>query len=613
MMNKRIRTMIDEIFSEMKMTAENLALRDELMANAQARYEDVIAQGKSEEEAFAEVAASLGDVYALLHEMNAEAPAPEEKAEEPKKKGVVIDLHIDTGKDSGGEPEAEKPEAERAEAGPQGKAFELDLSDTLNKAFSALGSFGKSIMPQTKKLVRDMDEATGGALGSMGKAVNRSVKDAQKAAGDVIDRMSDMTGELVFDFGRREEPKKPAAKTPEALREEAKDLRAEAGFKAVTGDQAGADELNAQADALETQADALEQAQAMEAAQQAAREAAEAAGEAESAAQDAPELEESAAPLLDEDGEVNEDAFTKVVEQIQRETERMTDDDSAQEAGDADYTVTGERTASGSRLFPAAGLRNVDIELDADDVKIEASENGMIEAIWSAHSVDGEPEITMDGHKLKIRRKNPDVFKTFFSVFSKNGGEITLRVPRGYAADYKIGTTSGNIHLDEIDVDSVKASTTSGSIRLEPDAAVRADLVKADTVSGPVTVSACANDVKANTVSGAQFISCDASCVDVDSVSGRIHVEGACELWKVNTVSGSVELLCTVVPTRKIDIDTVSSTACVALPGDIRGFVAEYSGMSGKLVNEFGPNRYGTCALPIHMDSMSGSLMITRL
>ena len=71
MMNKRIRSMIDEIFSEMKMTAENLALRDELMANAQARYEDSVAQGHSEEEAFAEVAASLGDVQSLLGEMNA--------------------------------------------------------------------------------------------------------------------------------------------------------------------------------------------------------------------------------------------------------------------------------------------------------------------------------------------------------------------------------------------------------------------------------------------------------------------------------------------------------------------------------------------------------------
>ena len=67
-MNKRIRSMIDEIFSDMKMTAENLALRDELLSNAQARYEDAMAQGKPEEEAFCEIAASLEDIYDLLAE-----------------------------------------------------------------------------------------------------------------------------------------------------------------------------------------------------------------------------------------------------------------------------------------------------------------------------------------------------------------------------------------------------------------------------------------------------------------------------------------------------------------------------------------------------------------
>lgn len=46
MMNKQIRRMIDEIFADMKMTADNLALRDELMANAQARFEDSVRAGK---------------------------------------------------------------------------------------------------------------------------------------------------------------------------------------------------------------------------------------------------------------------------------------------------------------------------------------------------------------------------------------------------------------------------------------------------------------------------------------------------------------------------------------------------------------------------------------
>ena len=128
-----------------------------------------------------------------------------------------------------------------------------------------------------------------------------------------------------------------------------------------------------------------------------------------------------------------------------------------------------------------------------------------------------------------------------------------------------------------------------------------------------ITVSACADEVKTNTVSGAQFISCDADKVEADTVSGKVHIEGACDTWDVDSVSGHVELVCTDTPARKIDIDTVSASATVALPGNIRGFVAKFSGMGGKLINEFGPDRYGTCALPVQMDSMSGSLRITRL
>lgn len=617
MMNKRIRSMVDEIFSKMQMTAENLALRDELMANAQARYEDAVGGGKTEEEAFAEVAASLEDVHELLREMNggaaqentqtAAAPeAQEEPAEDPAKAAQ----------------EEKQPQAD------------IDLGETLNKAFSALGSWGKSIMPQAKKLVREVDHATGGALKSMGKAVNKTMKDAQKAAGDAIDKMSDKSGELVFDFGKRAEPKAQADKEAgdartlreEALelREQAANLRAEAGLKKVTGDQASADELCAKADELDTQADGLnvqadmlEQAQEMEAAAKAAAEEATDPVE-DPAVNEVISLEEKHVPLMDMDGDVNEEAFTRVVEQIEHETERVLGDEPAQEetrddAQDAAYTVTGEMAAGGSLVFPANGLHAVDIELDADDVRIEVTDGSLVETGWIAQNVEGEPEIVMEDHKLKIRRKNPDVFKTFFSVFSKNGGQITVRVPHGCGAEYKISTTSGDIVMDEVDAEKVKANSTSGSIRLEPDAAVRAALVKAETVSGAITVSACADEVRVTTVSGSQFISCDAGKVETDTVSGKVHIEGACDTWDVNSVSGNVELICTDVPARKIGIGTVSASATVALPGNIRGFVAKFSGMSGKLINEFGPDRYGTCALPVQMDSMSGSLRITRL
>ena len=171
MMNKQIRRMIDEIFADMKMTADNLALRDELMANAQARFEESVRAGKTEEEAFAEVAASLGDVQSLLREMNAEKP--EDSAEE------TAQTETQTQSDE---------TAEGEEAGADEPDFEVktektpDIGEALGKAFGALGDVGKQIVPQAQKLVRQVDDLTGGVIGGIGKAVGKGLSDAQKAA-----------------------------------------------------------------------------------------------------------------------------------------------------------------------------------------------------------------------------------------------------------------------------------------------------------------------------------------------------------------------------------------------------------------------------------------------
>ena len=149
MMNKQIRRMIDEIFADMKMTADNLALRDEMMANAQARFEDSVRAGKTEEEAFAEVAASLGDVQSLLHDMNAEKPGEDKEDKEEKTEEKAAKAEAD-----------EAPDFEvRTEKTP-------DIGDVLGKAFGALGDVGKQIVPQAQKLVRQVDDLTGGVIGS---------------------------------------------------------------------------------------------------------------------------------------------------------------------------------------------------------------------------------------------------------------------------------------------------------------------------------------------------------------------------------------------------------------------------------------------------------------
>ena len=197
MMNKRIRSMVDEIFSEMKMTAENLALRDELMANAQARYEDSVAQGKSEEEAFVEVAASLEDVCGLLEEMKR---MDEQQSGDAPQEETVPELK------NGTEPEEDAGETAGEDAGKDaGEAPQTDLGDALNKAFTALGDFGQAIMPEAKKLYGQMDDATGGVLSKLGRAARKGMRDAQKAAEEAIDKFAGEDGELVFDFGANKE------------------------------------------------------------------------------------------------------------------------------------------------------------------------------------------------------------------------------------------------------------------------------------------------------------------------------------------------------------------------------------------------------------------------
>ena len=590
-MNKRIRSLIDDIFAEMKMTAENLALRDELMANAQAHYEDEIAKGSTEEEALQDVAASLEDVRGLLAKMN-ETEAPKEPA--PKKKpapfwSLQAEEEEKAREDAGEKPVAGAPKAQEG----------TGLEDVFEKAFGALGDFGRQILPQTRKILRKADEAAGEMLDGLGRAMDKGVRGMTNASGSVPEKK------------KTSEEKKPETATPEELRKRAADIRAQAELKQAAGDQEGARDMRREAYTMEMRADAAEQQAALDAAHAAQKDAEEPDETADRAESEEQTESEDRAPWLGADGEIDREKFAKAVDDLSDQAA-----EAAQHAHDEAFRMTGKADTVLTQRFAAAGLQKLDVALDADDVCIEACAGDSAEVIWEAGSEGGEaPACTVSDHCLLIRRENPDLFKTFFSVFKKEGGKVTLRVPGGYGLRYAVRTTSGDISLTGVDADEVSVNTTSGDVRISPDTGKRADRIEVNTVSGDVAISACAGDIAAKTVTGDLFVSCDASSVDADSVSGKMHVEGACDTWEINSVSGDAELLCTAVPVGKITIGTVSAAVRLSLPAGIRGFTAEAGGPMAQqaIVNEFGPNRYGTCALPIRMDTMSGKLIITRL
>lgn len=78
-MKNNIKGYIDTIFKNVTVTRYSEELKDELTANLLARYEDNIASGMSENEAFNEAIISIGDVNELIASIALDEKFVEEK------------------------------------------------------------------------------------------------------------------------------------------------------------------------------------------------------------------------------------------------------------------------------------------------------------------------------------------------------------------------------------------------------------------------------------------------------------------------------------------------------------------------------------------------------
>ena len=68
-MNKRIETHVNALFANTAEESHILDIKEELLANLNEKYEDLIASGKSENEAFALVISGIGDIDNLLKDL----------------------------------------------------------------------------------------------------------------------------------------------------------------------------------------------------------------------------------------------------------------------------------------------------------------------------------------------------------------------------------------------------------------------------------------------------------------------------------------------------------------------------------------------------------------
>ncbi len=70
-MKSQVKSYIDNLFVGAPLCRESVDLRDEILQNCLMRYEDAVALGKSESDAYNEAISSIGDVRPLIEEIAA--------------------------------------------------------------------------------------------------------------------------------------------------------------------------------------------------------------------------------------------------------------------------------------------------------------------------------------------------------------------------------------------------------------------------------------------------------------------------------------------------------------------------------------------------------------
>ena len=89
-MNDKIRVYVNELFENAPNTKRANDLKDEIISNANDKYNDLISDGKSEEEAYNKVIQEIGNVDELLQEIERENPINNSFEDSNRKKTALV-------------------------------------------------------------------------------------------------------------------------------------------------------------------------------------------------------------------------------------------------------------------------------------------------------------------------------------------------------------------------------------------------------------------------------------------------------------------------------------------------------------------------------------------
>lgn len=227
-------------------------------------------------------------------------------------------------------------------------------------------------------------------------------------------------------------------------------------------------------------------------------------------------------------------------------------------------------------------INEISINLNSQDIKIENYDGPTLKVqIKSSNSTSNELTETEEGHKLNLNT----------SYNTPGNAKISISIPNSFKnkGALKIVTSSGDINISNVSLDTLSISTASGDTEISN---LNLNYLSLNTSSGDTHLKNVSSLNETRLVSS----------------SGEIVGNGTLGQLTANTTSGDMELKLEN-SLANSSLSSISGTIDLSLPRD-SGYKINYDTISGRLESSNGKLSHGDESSIININTTSGNLNI---
>lgn len=156
--------------------------------------------------------------------------------------------------------------------------------------------------------------------------------------------------------------------------------------------------------------------------------------------------------------------------------------------------------------------------------------------------------------------------------------DLMLRLPKNLV-DLNCKTTSGDIHINELNVESMQLHSLSGDIEADT---VKSKKLNVNDISGDLSLHNVSGDLLIKGVSGnIEILDHQGDACVLETVSGDIEYKGTSSEMRINTISGDGR--CEAQDLEVLHVETVSGDFEFDLDIEKKGLTIAFSSTSGEL------------------------------